>query len=151
MLFSVLSLLIIFLIVYSANIVRGEKLYIVEGKKDNISFISGNLILNHKTHYFRAPTIKYDGKEIKLKSYKIGYYVNKKTIYEIKSNEDKKSFDLKAVVENESFNVYEPSKDALVFNENVLKNIIDLKFIIVGKTTKNKDFKLEVPLEVSEY
>ena len=150
MVLLIFTIFILFLIGYNKTIIKNERLFIVEANKKSVNFSNGLVIINNKTHYFLSPKIKYDGENVILKNYTAGYYIGKRKIYEIKSNSSSDEFDLKGVIENENFSVYEPRKKALIFSKEVLKKDIKIKFKLIGKTKKDKDFSLEIPLNVEE-
>lgn len=155
MILLIFLVMIFFLIGYSRHIIKNERLYTIEvnskqSKDKKILFEDGIIIINYKTHYFLAPQIKYNGANVSLKSYKAGYYIGKQKIYELKNNKGKNNFDLKSVLENENFNVYEPSKNAVIFSEKNLKNIEKMTFKLNGVTTSGKKYSLIIPLVISE-
>lgn len=150
MVLIIFLLFIVFLMFYSRSLIKNERMFVVESSDKTAIFKDGVIILNNKTHYFIAPKIDYTGKSVKLKNYTAGYYVGNKKIYELKNNKGKDEFDLESVIENENFSVYEPRKKAVIFNKKTVNKLIKMKFIIVGKTVDGKNYKLEIPLTVSE-
>jgi len=146
----VLSILVVILLIFNSSIIKNEKIYVVEGNNKDIVLKTGSISINNRIIFFNGPSIKYKGKDITLKNYKMGYYVNNKKIYEIANDDTKATFSLKTVLENYNFNFLDSKKNSNIYTKKVIKNIEKMKFKLTGTKEDGKKVSITIPLEISE-
>ena len=146
----ILALLVLFLIIFNSRIIHNEKVYVIEGSNKTTMLKTGPLTMNNRIIFFNSPTIKYNGDDITLTKYTVGFYVNNKKIYEIKNNDTKTKFSLKSVLENNTFNFMDSRKNSNIYTKSVINDIEKMKFKLVGLDENGKKVAISIPLSVSE-
>ena len=146
----ILALLVLFLIIFNSRIIHNEKVYVIEGSNKTTMLKTGSLTMNNRIIFFNSPTIKYNGDDITLTKYTVGFYVNNKKIYEIKNNDTKTKFSLKSVLENNTFNFMDSRKNSNIYTKSVINDIEKMKFKLVGLDENGKKVAISIPLSVSE-
>lgn len=156
--FSIIAVLIIFviaLLIYTRYLVDSPKLYTFSGFTEDISIYNGTIYTNYDINYFGDSKIIYKGTNYKLSEFTLGYYIKDGDEY-IKIAEGTSRTDieedayLKEVLSSCDFSFTEISKDAQYLSEENLSKLENLVFKLTGKTEKNKDFTLEIPLTVEK-
>lgn len=151
--FAVLVIITLLVMVLNVVIIKTHKLYTFGGYDDDISVDSGTIDINFDINYFRGGNIIYNGKDYKVKSYTMGYYIcdgNKKTKLITSSNTSDEEVSLKNLLQSENFSITESHSRSKVISKSKLKNINDLCFVVDAKTDKNKKIDLKVKLDVTK-
>ena len=104
--FITLALIILVLLFYIKSISYGVTLYSFGGYNDDLTFLNGTIFIGRDVNYFGDSKIKYDGKDIELYDFEIGYYIRREdgdikltTINSIEDMKDKGA-SLKSILEN---------------------------------------------------
>lgn len=148
----VLTIFSFSVMLYHIYVNKSNSLYSFGGYNENITILDGTIYTGLDINRFSAPNILYNGKDYVLKEFTIGYYIKDEKISVTKS-ETKSGLTevhLSDIIKNTEFTFTENHKDAVFFSKENIKNIKDLKFKIVGKTTKDEDISIEVPLDVTK-
>lgn len=146
----VLAFLVLFLIVFNNKLIQNEKIYVIEGSNKKVVLKTGSVAMNNKIVFFNGPKISYHGKDVELKNYKMGFYVNNKKIYETKNLDEDTTYSLKMVLDNNSFNFMDSRKNSNIYTKDVIKNIEKMKFKLTGTDKNGKKISISIPLMVSE-
>lgn len=152
----VLGLLVVVLILYIKIIANSVTLYSFGGYNDDITFLNGTIYIGRDVNYFGDSKIKYDGKDIELYEFEIGYYIRRAEgdikLAVVNSIEDMKDkgASLKSIFENSDFSFTESHKDANFLSDVNVENLDKLIFKVQGKDKKGNEVKMEVPLEISK-
>lgn len=147
----VLIALSITLLIYSRYLIKANKLYQFSGYKENISIMNGTIYTNYDINYFGDSKIYYDGKDIELKEFEVGYYIKDGSSYNdisiIKNNEEiGETASLKLLLNTTDFSFTETHKDSIYLSKENIKNLDNLVFRIKGIDKENKDIEIEIPL-----
>lgn len=152
----VLGLLVVVLLLYIKIIANSVTLYSFGGYNDDITFLNGTIYIGRDVNYFGDSKIKYDGKDIELYEFEIGYYIRREEgdikLVAVNSIEDMKDkgASLKSIFENSDFSFTESHKDANFLSDVNVENLDKLIFKVQGKDKKGNEVKMEVPLEISK-
>lgn len=143
---STLILLCLFLLIYTNEVINSTKIYTFNGESNYIKIESGVISLNHNINLFEGTNITYIGKDVKVKSFDIGYYIIKDDNYiPIASiaGEDKELLSLKSLIEGiNNFNIVEfNNKNIYLTKENIKRLDNGLYFVI--HAIDNKDNKID--------
>lgn len=160
---SIIIVLIIFsilLMVYNRYLVSSTKLYTFSGFDKKYSILNGTIYTSRNINYFGDSKIYYNGDDIKLSSYEIGYYIKKDSSYQkisvMTSLSDSEfthiegSASLKELLQSTDFSFTETSKEAVFMSKSNMKQIDKLIFKIYGKTESGEDVDIEIPLDVQK-
>ncbi len=161
--FSIIVVLIIFsilLMVYNRYLANSTKLYTFSGFEKKYNILNGTIYTSRDINYFGDSKIFYNGEDIKLTSYEMGFYIKKNSSYkEIAvltslTKSDTTNLDgaasLKELLQNTNFSFTETSKDAKFMSKENMKAIDNLIFKIRGKDDKDSDVDIEIPLTVEK-
>lgn len=152
----VLGLLVLVLLLYIKIIANSVTLYSFGGYNDDITFLNGTIYIGRDVNYFGDSKIKYDGKDIELYEFEIGYYIRREEgdikLVAVNSLEEMKDkgASLKSIFENSDFSFTESHKDANFLSDINVENLDKLIFKVQGKDKNGKEVKMEVPLEISK-
>ncbi len=157
----VLVVLSVLLMVYNRFLINSINLYSFSAFEKDVSIFNGTIYTSYDINYFGDSKIAYTGKDIKLNTYEIGYYIKTSSSYKeiatIKSLDNKENSDLKDVnislkeiLNTTNFSFTEVSKNALFLSKNNIKNLDKLIFKISGKDDKGTDIDIEVPIEIEK-
>lgn len=138
-----LIILVMVLIFFCNHLMKASKTYMFNGNGEYVSIYNGVISLNYDINIFEGSDIAYlPLKDVAVTKYKVGYYVKVNDSLKelvVISDEDKEGYSLKAVLEGISaFNVTELPKNDKYFNDEKIKNISSLYFVIEA-TTKTGD------------
>lgn len=148
-LFTVMTLFIIALMFYAHYIASSHKIYIFEGEKDNITVINGFIDLNMDVDYFNGGKLAYNGDDVNLKAYTMGYYICNKKDTEIlsESNSDANGkISMKNTLNNAMLTFSEPHTKRHILTKKNMDMIDNLCFKFSGTTDKDKKINITVKL-----
>lgn len=148
----VLTLFSFSIMMYHMYVNKNTSVYVFGGYNENITVLDGTIYTGLDINRFSAPNILYNGKDYVLNEFTIGYYINDNKISETSSTDKNgiKEVHLSDIIRNTEFSFTENHKDAMFFSKDNIKKINNLIFKISGKTTKNEDISIEVPLDVKK-
>lgn len=152
--FAVMSIIMLFLIGYTRYIVHSHAVYTFEGESGDVAIYDGLIDLNRDVNYFVSGKIAYNGEDIKLKSYEMGYYIcNKKNNIPLatETNEDEKGkLSLNNVLTYSLFSFTEVTHGGNIFTKKNKENLDNLCFILNGKDANDKEINILVKLKVNK-
>lgn len=146
-----LIILSISLLIYSRYLIKVNEVYQFSGYKENISILNGTIYTNYDVNYFGDSKIYYDGEDIELKEFEVGYYIKDGSNYNdisiVKNNEEiGESASLKLLLNTTDFSFTETHKDSMYLSKENIKNLDNLVFRIKGVDKEDKDIEIEIPL-----
>ncbi len=152
----VLIILVVVLIIYINGILSKHKTYLFYATDDYVSIYNGVINLDYDMNVFVGSNNKYMLKDdIKVKSYKIGYYVKvndnyKELITEEDSDDD--GFSLKNIIESSTSYNFTSLWDNEKFLNKEKINALDsgLYFIIEAKTMKDETIYNKTDITLSK-
>ena len=142
--------LVLVLMIFNLYIMKSINVYVFNGYSDELTVLDGTIYTGFDVNTFGAPNIIYTGKEIILKEYKIGYYIDDSKISVVQNNEEKEGIKLSELIENTEFSFTELHKDAYYFSKENIKKINKLTFKITGVDKKGNKIDIEIPLNVAK-
>ena len=148
-LFAVMTIFIIALMFYAHYVASSHKIYTFEGEKDNITVVNGFIDLNMDVDYFSGGKITYNGDDVNLKTYTMGYYICNKKDAEIlsESNVDSNGkISMKNTLNNAMFTFSEPHTKRHILSKKNMDKIDNLCFKFEGTTNKDKEISIKVKL-----
>ena len=140
----VLIILVVVLIIYMQGILSKHKTYLFYASDDYVSVYNGVINLDYDMNVFVGSNNKYMLKDdVKVKSYKIGYYVKVNDTYKeliIAEDSDDDGFSLKNIIESTtSFNFTSLWDNEKFLTKEKIKALDNgLYFIIEAKTVKDE-------------
>ena len=142
-----LSILSIFLLVYHMIIIKNINLYKFGGAKDDFVILDGTIYTGYDINRFSAPSIIYNGEPIKIKDFKIGYYIDNKNISVIEGSEE---VDLYNLIRASEFSFSETHNDAYFLSKENMKKIDKLHFVIEGTNDQGEKINIDIPIDVNK-
>ena len=138
-----LILLIITLIIYTNYLVKSNATYLFNASSDEVTIYNGVISLNYDTNIFVGSDIEYLKEDIKVKKYKIGYYVKIKDTFKeflvIEDNDDE-GFSLKNTIQSiSSFNITELNKNNKYFSKEKINALNSGLYFIIEAETFDKE------------
>ena len=152
-LFGFMTFVIICLIGACIIISKTKELYVFNGGSDDIVIYNGIIDVNTDINLFKGGTVIYNGKEVTLKDYTMGYYLcgSKKDIsLSTLSNTSEEGFDLEKLLETNDFSLMEPHKNSNKISKKNINKIDKLCFKVSGTDIKGKEYSLKVDFEVQK-
>lgn len=147
----VLVIVCIVLIIFNLYIMKETQIYSFGGYANDITISDGSIVTTLRINRFAAPSIAYNGEDVKMSEYEIGYYIGKQPISVISSKTNELTdVSLVELLKNSDFTFTENHKDANSFSHENLKKLDNLLFRIYAKTKSDKEISIEVPLEVTK-
>lgn len=150
--FIALGIIIVVLLVYIKSLYSSVTLYTFGGYNDDITFLNGTIYIGRDINHFGDSKIKYDGKDITLYDFEIGYFIGDFKLASIEAEDElkEKGASLKTILENNDFSFTESHIDSKFFSEENIANLDKFVFKIKGKDKKGKEISIEVPLNVNK-
>lgn len=152
----VLFLFSVFLLIYIKYISGSTTLYTFSSVEGDYKFYNGTIYIGRDINYMGDTKMIFDGEDILLSDFEIGYYIKSNDDYipisvVTKNDNIEGNGSLKKILEQTNFSFMEEhGDDAKFLSKENIKNIENLVFRINGKDKKNKDVSVEIPLEVSK-
>ena len=147
----ILVLVCVVMFIFNLYIMNETRIYVFGGYEDGITIMDGTIFTSIKTNRFSAPSISYTKDNYVLKEYKIGYFLGDDEISVITNeSNDLSDVSLIELLQNTEFSFTETHNGAMYFNHKNLKNIDNLTFKIIGKTTSDEDISINVTLNVTK-
>ncbi len=154
----VLALMVVALLIYNVNYSKHDSIYVGHYLQDNGSIGTIHCFTNHKINVFYATPASYEGEDVGLYAYEIGYYYEyegklKPFVIRTGIQEDKVSVK-KIISDNSYFNISELSVNKSYFTDEVMDNLDKLHFIVYGATTNDSshkiDYVIDFPIEFDQ-
>lgn len=152
----VLIILVVVLIIYMQGILSKHKTYLFYAADDYVSVYNGVINLDYDMNVFVGSNNKYMLKDdVKVKSYKIGYYVKVNDTYKeliIAEDSDDDGFSLKNIIESTtSFNFTSLWDNEKFLTKEKIKALDNgLYFIIEAKTVKDETIYNKTDITLSK-
>lgn len=149
-----LSILIIILLVFNYKLARTPILYTFSGETEEASILEGSIYIGNDINNFSAPNIIFNGDNISLKDYTIGYYIKDgKDLIELSiatTNQDKETVKIKDILNASEWSFTEQHKNAKYFSKDNIEKLDKLCFIIEGTDSKDEEVSYTIPLTVTK-
>lgn len=159
-----LTIIIVVLLIYIVTTNHESKIYVGEINKDDVNVVNVHYFANNEMNFFYATNAAYLGEDKKIYYYQIGYYAvdPNGVFYELATRSGKldKSTSLKDVVlEKSGWTISELANPKLTngkkfFDNDVLRNLDNLHFVILASTDKDKpndpDVKIDYKIELTK-
>ena len=152
----VLIILVVVLIIYMQGILSKHKTYLFYASDDYVSVYNGVINLDYDMNVFVGSNNKYMLKDdVKVKSYKIGYYVKVNDTYKeliIAEDSDDDGFSLKNIIESTtSFNFTSLWDNEKFLTKEKIKALDNgLYFIIEANTVKGETIYNKTDITLSK-
>jgi hypothetical protein len=151
-----LIILVVVLIIYTQGILSKHKTYLFYASDDYVSIYNGVINLDYDMNVFVGSNNKYmPTDDVKVKSYKIGYYVKVNDKYKeliITEDSDDDGFSLKNIIESTtSFNFTSLWDNEKFLNKEKIKALDNgLYFIIEATTIKDETIYNKTDITLSK-
>lgn len=146
-----LAVVCIVLMVFNLYIMKETSIYVFEGYEKDVTILDGTIFTSIRLNRLASPTIIYNGEDLTLSEYTIGYYIDAIPISIISSeNNGLTDVSLKEILSNSEFSFTESHSNAKYLSHENLKNITQMIFKIKAKSNQNKEINIEVPLDVTK-
>lgn len=153
----VLALMVVALLIYNINYSKHDTVYIGHYLQDNGSIGTIHYFTNHKINLFYATPASFEGDDVDLYAYEIGYYYelgDKLKPFIVRSGMQQEKVSLKKIInDNSYFNISELSTNKAYFTDEAKDNLDKLHFVVYGSTKKDDskiDYVLDFPIEFDQ-
>lgn len=155
----VLTVIIVVLLIFIMTHNQKSKIYVGSINKDDVQIVNVHYFTSDDMNYFYASNAAYLGDNKNVYSYQIGYYAvsDSGELYELATRAGKldNASPIKDIVlEKSGWTIAEQADNDYFFDNNVLKNIENLHFVILASTDKEKpndpDIKVDYKVELTK-